>query len=281
MAPQLRAQENLVARIGQREVMEASRPAVSVRSCAGSSFALAMVVGVLALPASAAAGTVEEIAERATEPVGQSVDRAGASLPAVRQVVERSTAQIRPSIETVAGSEPIRSAVQSLATSVSRAAPQAGPAVATTVGQLAPGAPDSDSPSRYATGHPDAGGVDRNASRRSGRASDSAGNATDSAAPSSQAALDTIAAAAEQARSDASSTSASGDDGGLDVGQPPFGFDGGGNPLGGPAGIALMALLGLLAAMLTLIPRFSSRLLHMTPARWGLVAFLVPIERPG
>ncbi len=91
---------------------------------------------------------------------------------------------------------------------------------------------------------------------------------------------DTIATAAEQARSDASSTSASGD-GGLDIGQPPFGFDGGGNALGGPAGIALLALLGLIAAMLTLIPRFSTRLLHMSPARWGLVAFLVPIERPG
>jgi hypothetical protein len=179
------------------------------------------------------------------------------------------------------GSEPIRSAVQSVTTSVSRAAPQAEPAVAAAVEQLTPRAPSSSTPSRYAVGHPGGGEIDRHASRRSGRPQGGTRNAADSATSLPQRTRATTASAAEQARSDASSTSASGDDGGLDIGQPPFGFDGGGNALGGPAGIALMALLGLLAAMLTLIPRFSTRLLHMSPARWGLAAFLVPIERPG
>lgn len=251
-----------------------------MRSCAGSSAALAIVVGLLALPASAVAGPVEDIAQHVTEPVGQSVDRADAAVPTVRQVVERSTARVRPTVEAVTGREPIRSAVQSVTTSVDRAAPQAEPAVAGAVGQLEPGAPNGSSPSRHAVGHPDAGGIDRRASRRSGGAQDGTGGLANTGVPLPRAALDTSASASEQARSDASSTSAS-SDGGLDIGQPPFGFDGGGNALGGPAGIALMALLGLLAAMLTLIPRFSSRLLHMSPARWGLVAFLIPIERPG
>jgi len=259
--------------------MEASRPAVYLRSRAGSSAALAIVVGVLALPASAVAGPVEDIAQRVTEPVGQSVDRAGAAVP-VRQVVERSTARVRPTVEAVTGSEPIRSTVQSVTTSVSRAAPRAEPAVAAAVAQVEPGAPDSSSPIRHSVGHPNAGAIDRHASRRSGGARGGTGDTANSATPSPQTALDTIASAAERARSDASSTSASGD-GGLDSGQPPFGFDGGGNALGGPAGIALLALLGLLAALLTLVPRFSTRLLHMSPARWGLMAFLVPIERPG
>jgi hypothetical protein len=240
-----------------------------------------MVLGVLALPANVAAGPVEDVVQRATEPVGQSVDRAGAALPAVRPAVERSTARIGPTVEAVTGSEPIRSTARSVTTSVSRVARQAEPAVAATVRQLAPSAPDSSSPSRYAVGHPGAGGIDRHASDRSGGPQSGIGNSANSATSPPQASLAQIASAAEQARSDASSTSASGDDGGLDIGQPPFGFDGGGNPLDGPAGIALMALLGLLAAVLTLIPRFSSRLLHMSPARWEPVAFLVPIERPG
>jgi hypothetical protein len=260
--------------------MEALRPAASVRSRAGSSAVLAVLVGVLALPASAAAGPVEDIAQRATEPVSQSIDRAGA-LPAVRQVVERSTARVRPTVAAIAGSAPIRSTMQSVRTSVSRAAPQAEPAVATAVGRLDPAAPNSSSPSRYAGGHPGAGGIDRHASRRSGGAQSGTENTANSGMPTSQPALDTIASATGQARSDASSTSASGGDGGLDIGQPPFGFDGGGSALGGPAGVTLLALLGLLAAMLTLIPRFSTRMLHMSPTRWGLVAFLVPIERPG
>jgi len=279
MARQLRAWETLALRTGQREVMEASRPTASVRSWSGSSVALAIVVGVLAMPASAAAGPVEDIVQRATEPVGQSVDRADAALPVVRRTVERSMAPIRPTVEAVAGREPIRTAVQSVTTSVSRAAPQASPAVAATVGQLESGATDSPSPSVHGAGRPEAGGIDRHASRRSGHPH-STTNAANSAAVSSQTGLDTLASAAEQARADASSASAS-SDGGLDIGQPPFGFDGGGNALGGPAGIALLALLGLLAAMVTLIPRFSTRLFHMSPARWGLVAFLVPIERPG
>lgn len=257
--------------------MEASRSAAFVRASA----ILAIVAGVLALPAGAAAGPIEDIGQGVTEPVSQSVDRAGDALPAVRQVVERSTAQTRPTVEAVTGSEPIRSTVRSVTTSVSRVAPQAQPAVTEAVGQLAPRAPESSTPGRHAIGHSNAGGIDRHASRRSGGPQSGTGNAANSATPSPQTALDTNAsAAAEHARSNASSTSAS-SDGGLDIGQPPFGFGGGGNALGGPAGIALLALLGLLAAMLTLIPRFSSRLLHMSPARWGLVAFLVPIERPG
>ena len=83
----------------------------------------------------------------------------------------------------------------------------------------------------------------------------------------------------KRARGAASSIALSGDDGG-DGGHPLFGHGGGSNLFGGPGGMALIAL-GLLVALLTLIPRFSSRLLRTSSARWGAVAFHVPIERPG
>jgi hypothetical protein len=261
--------------------MEALRPAASRRSHAGSGIALALVAGVLILPASAAAGPVEDVAQRAaplTAPVGQAVDRTDDAVPAVRQTVERSTAQIRPVVEAVTGPAPVRSTVRAVATSVGQAAPQTGPALATISERVESTVPGAPARGRQAVGRPDASGIDR-AGRRSGQASVGAdpGEAGGAASPASSALLDGLTAA-ERDRADASSTSASGDDG-IDIGQPPFGV-GGGNDLGGPAGIALLAL-GLLAAMLLLVPRFSSRLLHMSPARWGLVAFLVPIERPG
>lgn len=262
--------------------MEASQLAAPVRFRAGLGIALTIVVGALALPASAAAGPIEAAAQRAgqlTQPVDRAVDRTGDTAPAVRQTVEQAAARLAPTVRAVTGARPIRSTVQAVTTSVDRAAPGTGPGLTAVVRQLGSHAQDGG---RYAAGRPDAGGIDRRASRRSGppqnRPLDP--NAQTGGSPAPQVALDALASA-EQLRSNASSTSASGDDGGFDIGQPPFGFDGGGNPLGGPAGIALLALLGLLAATLALIPRFSTRLLHMSPARWGLVAFLVPIERPG
>jgi len=267
--------------------MEASQPIASVRSRTGSSVALAIVVGVLALPAAAAAGPVEDVTQRAaqaTEPVGQVVDRTRQAVPSVRETAEQSAARLEPTVKSVTGQQPIRSTVQAVTASVDRAAPQTGPALAEVTGRPESSVPTASTPSQPTVGRREVGGIDRQASRQSGRAKnrpsepDTASNVA--LLPIPQAALETISSV-EQARSDASSTFSSGDDGGFDTGQPPFGFDGGGNALGGPAGIALMALLGLLAAILALIPRFSTRLLHMSPARWGLVAFLVPIERPG
>jgi hypothetical protein len=60
----------------------------------------------------------------------------------------------------------------------------------------------------------------------------------------------------------------------------PLGPGDGTSLLAGPAGVALLAL-GLLAAMLALVPRFCTGFLPTPPARWGPVAFLLPIERPG
>jgi hypothetical protein len=244
---------------------------------------------VLALPATAAAGPVEDVTQRAAEltvPVGQTVDRAGAVVPAVRETVEQSVARVEPAVRAVTGARPIRSTVQAVTASVDRAAPQSGPTVAAVTERLSPSAPAAFAPSQPTAGRRDVGGIDRGASSRSGRADNGrAGPGAASGAtllPTSQTFLDAAATAStEQARAAASSVSAAGDDGGLDSGQPPFEIGGGGDSLlGGPAGVALMAL-GLLAALLLLVPRFSTRLLHMSPSRWGPVAFLVPIERPG
>lgn len=248
-----------------------------------------MAVGVLALPATAAAGPVEDVAQstaQLTEPVGQVVERTGGAVPDVRQTVEQSVAQVAPTVKAVTGAEPIRSTVQAVTASVDRAAPGAAPALDTVARRLEQGSPPAAVPSHPISERHDAGAIDRQASRRSGRAHDGpsplGGSAGGVGLPATT--IQTFIAAApastEQARSAASSTSAAGDDGGLDVGQPPFGIGGGGSLLGGPAGIALLAL-GLLAGLLMLVPRFSTRLLHMSPARWGPVAFLVPIERPG
>jgi hypothetical protein len=243
----------------------------------------------LALPAAAAAGPVEDVTQRAAEltaPVGQTVDRASDAVPAVRETVEQSVVRVEPAVRAVRGPRPIRSTVQAVTASVDRAAPRTGPAVAAVTERLSrPGVSTTPAPSQPTAGRRDAGGIDRRATTRSGRAQNgpSESGATSGATlpPTPQTFLDTAATAStEQARLAASSTSAAGDDGGLDVGQPPFGIGGGDSLLGGPAGIALLAL-GLLAGLLMLVPRISTRLLHMSPSRWGPVAFLVPIERPG
>jgi len=248
----------------------------------------AIVVGLLAAPTSAAAGPVEEVTQRAAEltaPVGQTVDQAGAVVPAVRETVERSVARVEPAVRAVTAARPIRSTVQAVTASVDRAAPQSGTTVAAVTERLSPNAPTAAAPSQPTAGGRDAGGIDRRASSRSGRAqngpSDPGAASGATLLPTPQTFLDAAAvASAEQARSAASSTSAAGGDGGLDTDLPPFGIGGGDSLLGGPAGVALLAL-GLLAALLMLVPRFSTRLLHMSPSRWGAVAFLVPIERPG
>lgn len=262
-----------------------SRPAGSRRFSAGSRIALAVAVGVLVLPGAAAAGPVEDVAQstaQVTEPVGQVVDRTSAAVPDIRQTVEQSVARVTPAVKAVTGAEPIRSTVQAVTASVDRAAPGTGTAVATVAGRLEQGSPTAASPIRPSTERRDVGAIDRQASRRSGRAhggpSEASGATSAPATPQTFIAATT--ASTEQARSAASSASAAGDDGGLDFGQPPFGIGGGDSLLGGPAGIALLAL-GLLAGLLMLVPRFSTRLLHMSPARWGPVAFHVPIERPG
>lgn len=249
---------------------------------------VAIVVGLLAVPTSAAAGPVEDVTQRAaelTDPVGQTVDRAGAAVPAVRETVERSVARVEPAVRAVTGAQPIRSTVQAVTASVERAAPQSGPTVAAVTERLSPSAPTAAAPSQPTAGGRDGGGIDRRASSRSGGVHNGpSGPSAASGAASAPATPQTFIAAAtastEQTRSAASSTSAAGDDGGLDFGQPPFGIGGGDSLLGGPAGIALLAL-GLLAGLLMLVPRFSTRLLHMSPSRWGPVAFHVPIERPG
>jgi hypothetical protein len=264
--------------------MEAPQPAAVVRFRAGLGFALTIVVGAFASPAAAAAGPVEDVTERPgelTQPIDQAVERAGGAVPGVRQPVEQTVARITPTVEAVTGARPIRSTVQAVTASVARVPPQATPASTTVDGRSESIDPAASSPSPQATRRPDAGWIDRHASRRSGRAQ---------ARPlGSEAPLDSIATpqdalntptSVEQARSEASSTSAAGDDGGLDIGQPPFGFDGGGSMLGGPVGVALLAL-GLLTAMLMLVPRFFTRLLRMSAARWGPSAFLRPVERPG
>jgi hypothetical protein len=251
---------------------------------------LAIAVGLLAVPTSATAGPLEDVTQSATEltaPVGHTVDRASDAVPAARETVEQSAALVKPTVEAVTGPRPIRSTVQAVTTSVDRAAPQTGPAVAAVAERLETNGPAAPAPSQPTAGRRDAGGIDRQATTRSGqaRSSPSESGAASGATlpPTPLTFLDAAAATAstEQARLAASSTSAAGDDGGgLDIGQPPFGIGGGDSLLGGPAGIALLAL-GLLAALLVLVPRFSTRLLQMSPARWGPVAFLVPIERPG
>ncbi|HYI79495.1 MAG TPA: hypothetical protein VEW67_01380 [Thermoleophilaceae bacterium] len=245
---------------------------------------LAIVAGLSAMPASAAAGPLEDVTQRAAEltaPAGQTVDRASDAVPAVRETVERSAASVEPTVRAVTGARPIRSTVQAVTASVDRAAPQGGPTAAAVTERLSPSAPTASAPRQPTAGGREVGGIDRQASSRSGGAQDAP---TDQGTANGATALSTPltfhAAGAEQARSAASSTSAAGDDGGLDVGQPPFGIGGGDSLLGGPAGIALLAL-GLLAGLLMLVPRISTRLLHMSPSRWGAVAFLVPIERPG
>ncbi len=246
---------------------------------------MAVAVGVSVFPAAAAAGPVEDVAQstaQLTEPVGQAVDRAGAAVPDVRQTVEQSVARVTPAVRAVTGAEPIRSTVQAVTASVDRAAPGTGTAVATVAGRLEQASPTAAGPSHPSIERRDVGAIDRQASRRSGRAHDGPSEFGYATLPAStpQTFIAAATASTEQTRSATSSTSAVGDDGGLDLGQPAFGVGGGDSLLGGPAGIALLAL-GLLAGLLMLVPRFSTRLLHMSPSRWGPVAFHVPIERPG
>jgi hypothetical protein len=176
---------------------------------------------------------------------------------------------------------PVRAAVDTLRGPVERAAAPVQPAVAAVVDRSsalqravsAPGrAPVRDTVDRRG------GGVDRHASTR--RGGDQGGSGSSLAADALGAATTPfqvgVAAIAEQARASASSTVGDGDD---PLDGLPLGPGDGTSLLAGPAGIALLAL-GLLVAMLTVIPRFCSSFLPTPPARWGLVALRLPIERP-
>ncbi len=216
--------------------------------------------------------------EQSVAPVRSAVDAAETAEP-VRSTLDavKRSEPVRSTVDTVAAAGPVRAAVDAVG---ARVAPQATPAVA--VGEArdesqraAVRAPARERPSS-------AGGIDRATRRRGGPAAGvgevvaSSGFATAVLSPANL--LGTIAAG-ELPRAAASSIAASGDDGG-DGGSPLFGHGGGSDALGGPGGLALIAL-GLLVALLTLIPRFSSRLLQTSPTRWGRAAFHVPVERPG
>jgi hypothetical protein len=217
----------------------------------------------------------------ATVPMaGAAVDQVETAVPAAAPV----TSRLRSGIAAAGSRTPVRSTVAAVRAPISEVAVRAQPAVAAVTQRADDLAPDQTT---AGIGRPTfapraAGAIDRRASRDAGRPTLAVAQVPELGATPYLSASDGVAlfAATEQARSNASSTTANGDDSGPDRDLPPLGHEGGSTLLGGPAGIALIAL-GLLAALLTLIPRFSSRLLRMSPARWGPVAFLVPIERPG
>jgi hypothetical protein len=258
--------------------------------CAGLVAALAVVC---AAPASASEATpiadTLRAATQAVDPaVSDVVDRTVATLPAAKPALRR----LRADVTAVTGAQPVRTTVATLRGQVERTTTAAEPVVASVAGRASgaatpavPGDGGSSSPIRRATAPAESGRIDRRAGRRTGApAHDGRGSAPSQVADRATAAptdlVATSAATTERLRSDASSATASGDDGQPTDDTPAFGHDGGERLLGGPAGIALVAL-GLLAALLTLVPRFSSRLLQLSPTRWGSAAFLVPIERPG
>ncbi|HEU0018960.1 MAG TPA: hypothetical protein VFQ14_01585 [Thermoleophilaceae bacterium] len=250
----------------------------------GSGIAIAIVGGLTGTPASAVAGPVEDVVRQATQPLAGTVEQVRAATPAVRQTVGRTAARIRPTVEAVTGPKPVRSAVAAVSEPVARAAERTAPAISPAIDAQSGGAstPAASPPVRRPVGGP-AGAIDRDASRRTGgaaRPSVPSAPASDVGPLALPDVGGAIAASVEQPRGAASSAAAAGDDGGFDLGQPPFGGDGGASLLGGPAGVALLAL-GLLAALLTLVPRFFSALLPTPPARWGSAASPAPIERPG
>jgi hypothetical protein len=225
------------------------------------------------------ADALKATAQVVTPVVGTAVERVEAAVPVVAPV----TGRMRTTVEAVRAQAPVRSALETVRAPVGRATAGAEPAVRAAFAQTgavttSPGF-GATRPVRDAAGPHAAGEIDRRASRRAGALAPSGvADALTMNRASDPAPVAILLAAAERAESAASSTAARGDDGAPNGGFPPFGHDGG-SALGGPAGIALLAI-GLLAALLTLVPRFSSRLLHMSPARWGPAVFLVPIERP-
>jgi len=278
--------------------MEVVRPAAAgrLRDAIGIAVALALTV-----PAGASAGPVEDVAGAAAQsagppvrqtvervdavaPVSQALDRTRATAAPLREPVGRTVAQIEPTVQAVADG-PVGSALDAAKAPLDEAR-GLPPAVVGAPGEDdAPTAAPADR-GRRGVGALDRrigdGAIDRRAARRAGRPA--GGPATDASAALTRPAPfrfgTVLVPAVETPRASASSMAASGDGGGLDLGLPPFGHDGGAGLLGGPAGIGLVAL-GLLALMLTVVPRFYRSLLHMAPVRWGLAAFRLPIERPG
>lgn len=245
----------------------------------GRRIALLIVIGMVVLPASATAGPVESIAQRTTLLTAAADQATNGAETAIRQTVEQSTARVAPIVRAATGPDPVRATVRAVSAPIGEVAPRTGAAVAAVADPPRDAAP---SPGR-AGGQPGgAGGIDRRADRQAGGAS-ARSFASDAGVPTAATALPSPVTAivlAERPRSDASSSTSAGGDDGDDRGFPPFGGDGGSNPLTGPVGIALLAL-GLLVALTLLVPRFTTRLLHMTPGHRRPVAFLVPIERPG
>lgn len=246
--------------------------------------AVALLSGALTMPAGAAARPVEDAARQAVAslPVGTTVEqlapaarettaRVGATVGAVRNVEP-----VRSTVDAVVNSAPVRQVVRA-ARPVEGVAPRVTAAVNAVV-ERPDGAAPTTSPRPKAAGQPAVGGVDRGASKRSGDDRETVAGLQRLAALSTSFNAEPNAIAAEHARATASSTAASGDDR-SDFGHP-FG-PGGGTSIGGPLGVALIALLGLLAGTLLIAPRLFTRLLRLSTARWGLAAFLVPIERPG
>jgi hypothetical protein len=286
--------------------MESLQPAARLRprrSSTGWRVLLATLLGCAAWPSGALAGPLEDAVQRTHElaqPATQAVEtQVQAVAPAVAPTVEavRSTEPVRSVVQTVTADKPVRTAVERVAATpavrsaidtvrapVAAVRPGVAPAATGSVDRVRRAAPAPASPART---------VARKAPREAGRiggASTRAGG--DEPSPGALGALSAFAAgvtapasllataASELPRTAASSIATSGDDSG-DGGQPLFGPNGGSDLLGGgPGGIALIAL-GLLLALLTLVPRFSSRLLHMSSTRWGSTAFHVRIERPG
>jgi hypothetical protein len=249
---------------------------------AGRCACLLVALAALAVPAAAsAASPAEALLQRATQTTGTVAEaaagRAGAALPNVRRTVDST-------VQQVTAAEPVRSVVETarrqlepLAGATVQAPRRVVEAATAGIGQSPLGG-SATSPGEGGAGGLDPDGSIGRGSTRHG-APASAGNPA--ALPSGLAAalMPTIDLTAVQPESSASSSAArSGDDGG--PGDGPLPGPTGTDIFGGPAGIALLGF-AILTGLLLLAPRFRSRLLHMTPARHGLVACLTPIERPG
>jgi hypothetical protein len=249
--------------------------------------ALALLGAAVAGPGSASAatpldGALQRTARAVAAPVQALSDQTRAGVAPVRETVRRTPAEAGAAAVALTESEPVASVVGAV-----RDAPPVG-----TIGDAVGALPSPAGPPLSSTGAapPSSADGDRalRGDSRIGRTVDASGEGGASSTTATGAALlggalqlasrdplDSLrGAATADPRAAAASTSQSG---GRDGHGP---LPGPGGDFVGPAGIALV-VFALLAGLLALIPRLTSKLLRMSPARRGLVAFMTPIERPG
>jgi hypothetical protein len=209
----------------------------------------------------AAAPAIAPAAEQLRQAVRTTTANAQRTVPIgapVRTLVERARGPVSSALARVSRSPELVRGAQAAVTDLSRT-------------QMAP----SDRAAKR--GPAAAGAIDRNAAVRRGAFAGSAvaQSATSNLVPPFSA----LARSTTGRGHGPSSTTAHSDRDAPDLDLPPGPFGTGG--LSGPTGIALLAFAALLVGLLALAPPFASRMLQLSPSRWGPAAFLSPIERPG